>query len=69
MGTIVEVDEQLLAQAMAATGLRTKRATVEEGLWALMRLHGQSRGLAELKRLGWDGDLDRMRRGWPVRRP
>ena len=28
----IEIDDELLSQAMMATGLSTKRATVEEGL-------------------------------------
>jgi len=35
--TNVEIDKELMAQAMAATGLPTKRATVEEGLRLLVR--------------------------------
>ena len=37
MRTNVEIDKELMAQAMAATGLPTKRATVEEGLRLLVR--------------------------------
>jgi len=64
--TNIEIDDDLLSQAMAATGLATKRATVEEGLRLLVRLRKQTKALAELEGLGWDGDLDRMREG---RRP
>ena len=50
------------AQRLAATGLRTKKAVVEEALKLLVRLQGQER----LKELGgkvqWEGDLDEMRR-------
>lgn len=35
----IEIDDDLLAAAMAASGLPTKRATVEEGLRLLVRLH------------------------------
>ncbi len=61
MRTNIEIDDQLLSQAMAATGLTTKRATVDEGLKLLVRLRNQTEALAELEGLGWDGDLDRMR--------
>jgi Arc/MetJ family transcription regulator len=63
MRTNIEIDDQLLSDAMAATGLATKRATVEEGLRLLVRLQRQTAALAELKGLGWDGDLDEMRQG------
>jgi Arc/MetJ family transcription regulator len=68
MRTNIEIDDELLSQAMAATGLSTKRATVEEGLRLLVRLRNQAKALAELKGLGWEGDLDEMRRGRAPRR-
>jgi Arc/MetJ family transcription regulator len=39
MPTNLELDEQLVAKARRLTGLRTKKAVVEEGLRALIRLH------------------------------
>jgi Arc/MetJ family transcription regulator len=63
MRTNIEIDDDLLSRAMAATGLSTKRATVEEGLRLLVRVREQAKALAELKGLGWDGDLDEMRQG------
>ncbi len=63
MRTNIEIDDALLAQAMKATGLPTKRATVEEGLRLLVRLKQQAKALAGLQGLGWDGDLDALRRG------
>ena len=39
--TNVDLDEKLVTEAMRATGLRTKKAVVEEGLRALIRLHEQ----------------------------
>jgi Arc/MetJ family transcription regulator len=69
MRTNIEIDEELLSQAMRATGLPTKRATVEEGLRLLVRLRKQVEALAELKGLGWEGDLHEMRRGRRLGRP
>lgn len=66
MRTNIEIDDELLSQAMTAAGLSTKRATVEEGLRLLVRVRAQVAALAELKGLGWEGDLDEMRQG---RRP
>jgi Arc/MetJ family transcription regulator len=59
----IEIDEVLLAEAMKATGLSSKRATVEEGLRLLLRMRKQTAALANLEGLGWEGDLDDMRRG------
>jgi Arc/MetJ family transcription regulator len=61
MRTNIEIDDELLSQAMAAAGLSTKRATVEAGLRLLVRVRGQIKALAELKGLEWEGDLDEMR--------
>ena len=63
MRTNIEIDDELLSQAMIATGQSTKRATVEEGLRLLVRLRKQAEALADLKGLGWEGDLDEMRQG------
>lgn len=63
MRTNIEIDDELLSRAMAAAGLSTKRATVEEGLRLLVRVGKQAAALADIKGLGWEGDLDKMRRG------
>jgi Arc/MetJ family transcription regulator len=63
MRTNIDIDDALLAKAMKASGLKTKRATVEEGLRLLVRLRGQAKAWAALEGLGWEGDLDEMRRG------
>jgi Arc/MetJ family transcription regulator len=63
MRTSIDIDDALLSEAMAATGLSTKRATVEEGLRTLVRLRRQFEALAALKGLGREADLDDMRRG------
>jgi len=66
--TNIDIDDELLSQAMAATGLSTKRATVEEGLRLLVRVRKQAKALAALKGLGWEGDLNEMRQGRLPRR-
>ena len=63
MRTNIDIDDELIAQAMAATGLPTKKATVEEGLRLLLRIDEQKKAWAELKGMGWEGDLDAMREG------
>ena len=60
-------DDELMAQALKLTGLPTKRAVVEEGLRLMVRLRKQARALKSLKGLGWEGDLDEMRRDRPSR--
>ena len=63
MRTNIELDDDLLSEAMIATGLATKRATVEEALRDLVRRHRQSKAIANLAGQGWEGDLDAMRQG------
>jgi Arc/MetJ family transcription regulator len=61
MRTNIEIDDQLMDEALKLTGLPTKRALVEEGLRLLVRLRKQTRALKSLKGLGWEGELDEMR--------
>ena len=62
MRTNIVIDDQLLAAAQRATGIKTKKGVVEEGLRALVRLRRQARIRRWRGRLRWEGDLDRMRR-------
>lgn len=63
MRTNIEIDDALMAEALAVSGLATKRAVVEEGLRLLITLKRQ----AEVKELfgavRWQGDLEQSRRG------
>lgn len=64
MRTNIDIDEELLKEAMEATGLKTKKAAVEAALNEIVREHRARRALKELQGIGWYGDLDEMRRGW-----
>lgn len=61
MRTNVVIDDELIADVMAATGVKTKREAVELGLQTVLRLQrqGELRGLRG--KLAWRGDLDAMR--------
>jgi Arc/MetJ family transcription regulator len=62
MRTNVVIDPDLLKTAQKATGLKTKRAVIEEALRRLVRYHEQAKAVRELKGLAdWEGDLERMR--------
>lgn len=63
MRTNIDIDDALLAEAMAATGQRTKRATVEEALRTVVRLRRQRETVADMAGLGWEGDLEASRDG------
>jgi Arc/MetJ family transcription regulator len=62
MRTNIQIDDALIARAMKVSGLTTKRAAVEEGLRLLVRVGEQAEALKALKGLGWEGDLEAMRR-------
>jgi Arc/MetJ family transcription regulator len=64
MRTNIDIDDELMAQAMKATGQKTKKGVVEEALRDLVRRREQLRALKELQGIGWEGDLDAMRRDW-----
>ncbi len=63
MRTNIDIDDQLLNDAMAVTGLPTKKATVEEALRRLVERHRRLAEFDELAGLGWEGDLSEMRQG------
>jgi Arc/MetJ family transcription regulator len=60
--TNIVLDDALLAEAMRRTGLKTKRAVVEEALKTLVRLKRQEEIRQLRGKLHWEGDLDEMRR-------
>jgi Arc/MetJ family transcription regulator len=62
MRTNIVLDDELVAEAMRRTGIKTKRAVVEEALRALIGLKRQEEILALRGKLHWEGDLDEMRR-------
>jgi len=62
MRTNIDIDDELMDEAMKVSGLRTKRETVEAGLRLLVQLKRQRRIRAYRGKLRWEGDLDRMRR-------
>ncbi len=61
MRTNIEIDDDLLLEAMAASGLTTKRATVEEALRQLVLSHRRREAIRNSAGIGWEGDLEEMR--------
>ena len=66
MRTNIEIDDDLLDEAMAATGLATKRATVEEALRQVVSQKRRREAIRSTAGIGWDGDLEAMRRNGDV---
>jgi len=61
MRTNIVIDDQLMRDTLRATGLKTKREAVEQGLRTLLRLQQQSEIRPLRGRLKWRGDLDALR--------
>ena len=60
--TNIDIDDGLMARAQAATGLSTKKQTVEAGLQLLVQLNDQAKFRELRGKVRWEGDLDAMRR-------
>lgn len=63
MRTSIEIDDELLTEAMAATGQATKQAAAEEALRRVVLRQRRLDAMADMAGLGWEGDLDAMREG------
>ena len=62
MRTNIVIDDDLMHDAMSASGLKTKREAVELGLRTLVRLQKQEQIRRLRGKVEWEGDLDEMRR-------
>ena len=61
MRTNIVIDDTLMRDALAASGLPSKRAAVEAGLRSLVSLHRQA-GVGRLRgQVKWTGDLAKLR--------
>jgi Arc/MetJ family transcription regulator len=59
--TNIEIDDQLMRQAMRRSGARTKKAAVEAGLRLLAETYAQG-SIRKLRgKVNWEGDLDQSR--------
>lgn len=65
MRTNIDIDDELMAQAMTATGAKTKKAVVEQALNALIVRQRQLGMLDLFGKIEWVGDLDEMRTDKP----
>lgn len=60
--TNIDIDDELVAEVMRRYGLRTKREAVDLALRRLVGPRLSPEFLASLEGIGWEGDLDDMRR-------
>lgn len=61
MRTNIIIDDRLMEQARRLSGLKTKRAVVEEALKLLVRSYEQAQVRNLRGKLHWVGDLDQLR--------
>jgi Arc/MetJ family transcription regulator len=61
MRTNVVIDEDLMSKAMAASGLKTMRATIDEALRLYVQIQGQKKIRKLRGRIHWEGNLEESR--------
>lgn len=61
MRTNIEISDQLMEEALRASGLKTKRAVVEAALQTLIRLRRQRKVLDLAGKIHWEGNIDDIR--------
>lgn len=59
--TNIVIDDELMAEALAGSNLKTKKETVEAALELLVEMKKQSSIRDLREKLQWDGDHDTMR--------
>jgi Arc/MetJ family transcription regulator len=64
--TNIDIDQDLVAEAMRRFGLRTKREAVDLALRRLVGPRLSPEFLESLEGMGWEGDLDEMRSSDPA---
>jgi Arc/MetJ family transcription regulator len=62
MRTNIEINDRLMADALAVSGRTTKRAVVEDALRLLIQVKQQTALLGLYGKVNWQGDLEAMRR-------
>ena len=61
MRTNIVIDDKLMADALKASGYKTKKEAVEQGLKLLLR-RSRQQDIRKLRgQIKWEGDLDEMR--------
>lgn len=66
--TNIDIEDELVAEAMRRYGLKTKREAVDLALRRLVGPRVTTEDIMSLRGIGWDGDLDEMRADHPERR-
>ena len=59
--TNVVINDELMESALQVSGIKTKRAAIEEGLRLLVQMKNQEKIKMFRGKLRWKGDLEEMR--------
>jgi Arc/MetJ family transcription regulator len=62
MRTNIDIDDELMQQAMVASKATTKKATVEAALRLMVQLSGQAEIRKWRGKIQWEGNLEESRR-------
>ena len=63
MRTNIVIDDDLMAEVLTATGVKTKREAVQRSLELMVRMNVQEKLIRSARgKLHWEGDLAEMRR-------
>lgn len=63
MRTNIDIDDELMAATMKATGQKTKKGAVEAAMRLVTRNARLKQAIENMRGIGWEGDLDEMREG------
>lgn len=63
MRTNIDINDDLMAQALASTAGKTKKEVVEEALKLLVQTRGQGSTRRLRGKIQWEGDLETSRLG------
>lgn len=63
MRTNIDIDDDLMQQAIKSSGSRTKKAAVEAGLRLLIQTRAQASFRRLRGKIQWQGDLSKSRLG------
>lgn len=58
----VVLDDDLVKSALKASGLKSRKEVIDEGLKLLINVHSQTKIRAFRGKLRWSGNLNKMRR-------
>lgn len=63
MRTNIDIDDELMAATMKATGQKTKKGAVEAAMRLVVHNERLKQAIENMRGIGWEGNLDEMREG------